>query len=206
MKRTRGYYFAFKAGALAGLVALIFSFILFLGNVGPFIPETANQAFIKIVPAWLEEPMIHSLGYFADLFGVIIATIVTIIIYGIFGIIFDRAYSPWTDKLGKINRSEQFLLYSIFPWLFFGILVLPLLGTSIFGISANASIFSPYEAYLFHLGFLVAQLLFGIALASGYKAAGVFEHFPTKVEAHHETVAVSNERRTFIERSVVFGA
>ena len=174
LKQEASTFFAFKCGAMAGIVALIFSFIVRLGSIAPFAPETATLAFIGIVPASIEQPMVQALGDTAGLFGLAIASIIAIIVYGVFGVLFQKFYSPWISKYSGLTRTEQFLIYAIVPWLFFGLVVFPLTGASFFGITStiSSSIISPYTLVIFPLALLFSQLLFSLMLASGYKSAG----------------------------------
>ncbi len=207
MKKEASTFFAFECGAMAGIVALVFSFIVRLGGIAPFAPETATLAFIGIVPASIEQPMVQALGDTAGLFGLAVASIIAVIVYGIFGVLFQKFYSPWITKFSGLTRTEQFLIYSIFPWLFFGLVVFPLTGASFFGIAStvSSSFISPYALVVFPLVLLFSQLLFSLMLGSGYKSAGLFETATASSAVQDQTqgAIMSPTRRTFIERSVV---
>lgn len=202
--KQASWFFAFKAGALAGIVALIFSFFLRLGGVAPFAPETAIEAFVGVVPASLEQPLIQNLGDGALLLGLAIATIIAILVYGIFGIVFEKVYLPWARRIQNLNNVERFLSFSVFPWLFFGLIVFPLARAFIFGLNAPVSspALGPYSEILFPLALLFSQLLFGLTLTSEYKSAGLLE-VEASSAANNQIRPLSQARRTFIERSLV---
>jgi DMSO/TMAO reductase YedYZ molybdopterin-dependent catalytic subunit/uncharacterized membrane protein YagU involved in acid resistance len=197
--------FAFKSGAISGIIALIFSFIVRLGGLAPFAPESATEKFISIVPASIEQPMIQALGDTAGLLGLAIASIVAIIVYGAFGVLFERVYSPWISKYHSLTRMEQFLAYSTIPWLFFGLVVFPVSGAGLFGVNAPV-LFAQYSAVLSPIALLFSAFLFSLALATSYKAAGIFESpiVSSTVAAVKEGPGIiSPARRVFVERSVI---
>lgn len=192
--------FAFSAGAWAGIVALVFSFVVRLGGFAAFAPETSTEAFIGIVPASLEQPMIQAFGDTAGLLGLGVASIIALIAYGFFGIIFDKLFFPWISRFQSLTKTEQFLLYSFVPWLFFGLVVFPLSGASWFGISST--VFSPYAYVLFPAVLLLSQFIFSLTMVYSYKSAGLIQtSTPPK-----ESAIVSRDRRTFIERSAIIVA
>jgi DMSO/TMAO reductase YedYZ molybdopterin-dependent catalytic subunit len=194
------YLGAFSKGILAGLGSLGFLFILRLGGISPFPPESALEAFIKVIPEKIQEPSIQQLGSFAGQLGLIIATAISAIVYGVFGIIFAKWYAPEMSTR-KLSRLEKFLIFSFAPFLFFGLVVLPAAGVSVFGIDsgfANSS-----SVWLFPLSLFFANSIYGIALAWQY---GTTVSFSNKLEQQakiqvRESVATS--RRTFVEKSVI---
>jgi DMSO/TMAO reductase YedYZ molybdopterin-dependent catalytic subunit/uncharacterized membrane protein YagU involved in acid resistance len=199
-------FFAFKSGAFAGIVALIFSFVLRLGGLAPFAPEAATEKFISIVPASLEQPMVEALGDTAGLLGLVLASILAIIVFGLFGVLFEKVYLRWIARYQRLTRLEQFLTYSLVPWLFFGLVVFPLSGAGFFGASAPV-LYSEYASILFPVVLLFSQLLFGLVLFSIYKSARLSEtseiHNP---QDRNQRGIASPARRAFIERTAILVA
>jgi DMSO/TMAO reductase YedYZ molybdopterin-dependent catalytic subunit len=195
-------FFAFRAGAWAGIIALVFEFIVRLGGFAPFAPETSIEAFIGIVPAALERVMITSFGDTSGLLGLAVASIIAVIIYGIFGIIFDKFFFPRVSRYTRLSVMERFLLYSFVPWLFFGIVVFPITGASWFGIAST--VFSPYSNILFPLVLLLSQFIYSLVLAYSYKSAGLVQlSAGQKLATTQESAVISRDRRTFIERASI---
>ena len=188
-----GYSFAFKAGVYAGFVALAFSFFLRLGGIAPFAPETGIEAFISLAPAWITEPMVQSFGDTAGLLGLIIASIIALVVYGVFGVVYEKFYSRFIRKFSKISYLEGFLSFSVVVFLFFGLIVFPLAGGGTFGLTTT--LYAPYAVLVFPLALLISQLLFGFVLMASFRRAN-----PSK-----EALPVSPARRAFIERAGIFG-
>lgn len=205
LKQGASTSFAFKSGAMAGIVALIFSFIVRLGGFAPFAPEMAIEKFISIIPASLEQPMVQAFGDTAGLLGLAVASIVAVLLFGAFGVLFEKVYSPWIIRYRRLTRTEQFLIYSIFPWLFFGLIIFPLSGTYFFGVNAPV-LYSQYAEILSPVALLFSQLLFSLVLISIYKSAGIFESSMTQASVlENKTLQgiLSPTRRVFIERSAI---
>src|SRR5690348_9412725 len=123
-------------GLGAGVVALGFGFLLRLGGLAPFPPESALQAFLRIVPASIEEPSVQLLGEFANILGLVVASAFAVLIYGLLGVAFGRFLDPTVERPGVISSFEKALAYSLVPWLLFGLVILPLTGVSFFGIDS----------------------------------------------------------------------
>jgi DMSO/TMAO reductase YedYZ molybdopterin-dependent catalytic subunit/uncharacterized membrane protein YagU involved in acid resistance len=206
LKREASAAFAFRSGAMAGIAALVFSFVVRLGGLAPFAPESATEKFISIVPASLEQPTIQALGDTAGLLGLAIASIIAIIVFGFFGVLFEKVYSPLISKYKELTRTEQFLIYSIFPWLFFGQVVFPFSGAGLFGVNAPV-LFVRYALVLAPLSLLFSSLVFGLVFISAYKAAGTFDTAATiassTLQDKVQSGIISPARRVFIERSAI---
>ncbi len=195
-----------EKGAFAGIVSLGFLFVLRLGSLAPFPPESALEAFLKIIPESVQEPSVQILGDFAGQLGLIVATLIAIIIYGVFALIFEKYYAPRMLSRG-ISRFEKFLIYSLIPWLFFGIIVLPAVGVSFFGISSGIGN-SSTAIWLFPLSLLLANFVYGIVLSWEYSDTKIFvagkagSSVSTSTAPRvRESQAVS--RRSFIEKGGV---
>ena len=163
---------ALEKGAFAGIISLGFLFILRLGNIAPFPPESALEGFLRIIPESIQEPSVQALGDFAGDLGLLMATLLAILVYGIFALIFERYYAP--KMLGKgTSRFEKFLIFSLFPWLFFGLIVLPASGASVFGTSSGVGNAST-AIWLFPAASLFTNFVYGAVLSWEYSDIKVF--------------------------------
>ena len=128
----------FKSGFLAGLVALLFNFLLRLGGIAPFPPESALNAFLRVVPASIEEPAVDWLGDLAGQLGLMIATLIAAAVYGAGTLAFDRNAAKKVAGAG-LGRFESLLVLGALPWAVFGLILFPLDGDSLFGISSSVA-------------------------------------------------------------------
>lgn len=194
----------FYRGALGGLVALFFGFILRLGGLAPFPPEAITEAFISIVPASIEEPAVQQLGDLAGLLTLFVATLATLSIYGILGVLFEKYLRPKMPS--RLSELERNLLLSIIPWLVLGLIFFPLTGYALFGESSAFA--SADTTWIFPITLLLSQLLFGLVLSM----AAVQLHTVVRPPAGgKEMVDVAGKerrtagRREFIERAALVG-
>jgi DMSO/TMAO reductase YedYZ molybdopterin-dependent catalytic subunit len=93
------YLSFFVYGLAAGLVAFALSIFLKITINGLFIPELASQGLISITSGEIESQAVLTLGPLAKYSTFIGATVVSILLYGIIGIISGALF----DKL-KVNR------------------------------------------------------------------------------------------------------
>ena len=189
---------SFVKGASAGAIALGFLFVLRLGGIAPFPPESALEAFLRIVPAKVQESSIQQFGSLAGKIGLFVATVISVAVYGALGILFEKWYAPRISTR-SFSRLEKFLIFSFIPFLLFGLLVLPLSGDSIFGISSSFS--SSSSVWLFPLALLIGNAIYGIALWWQYGDTAMFSKTKQPQPIPKESVAAS--RRSFIERGVL---
>ena len=158
--RTRSI---FIAGFIAGVAALAFNFLLRLGSLTAFPPESALSAFLGIVPASIEEPMVQQFGDLAGQLGLLVATAIAALVYGAFAVVYDKYVSA---RLRRVSPFEGLLAFSLVPWLIFGLILFPVDGDSLFGITSG---FAPSSATtLFPLAFLLVQAVFALALSPRY--------------------------------------
>ena len=103
----------FFRSAGAGLVALGLNFILRFGMIAPFPPESAIESFLRIIPESIQEPAVQQLGDLAGDLGLIVASIVTLALYGILGVAFLRIVHSETcqDKVSELPRRLPFLFF-----------------------------------------------------------------------------------------------
>ena len=114
-----------------------------------------------------------------------------------------RLYAPRMTT-SKLTRLEKFLLYSLFPWLFFGLIVLPLSGVSFFGISSGFS--SSSSIWMFPLALLFGNAIFGFVLSWQYSNIPLF--VPKQSDAKQAIAVTAREspnsgRRSFLEKGVL---
>jgi len=163
MKRSLS---VFAWGSAAGLVALAFNFIVRLGGIAAFPPESALSAFLRVVPASIEEPMVQRFGDLAGQLGLLLATLVAAAGYGIILVVYDRYLSRRLDGLG-IGRFESLLVLGLVPWAIFGLILFPLGGDSIFGIGSPYA--SPGDTWAFPLVLFLVQGTFALVLSLRYR-------------------------------------
>lgn len=198
MLLQKSYLDSFGKGAFAGIISLGFLFILRLGGVAPFPPDAALQAFLKIIPAGLEEPSVQMLGGFASELGLVITSIVAIVVYGIFGILYEKWFARLT--LAGLSKLERFLAFSLLPFLFFGLLVLPASGVSIFGIASGFG--SSANVWLFPVSLLFANAFFGLTLYWQYPNVNQVKS-TASIQPVRSREPRTLARRTFVEKGVL---
>ena len=158
--------------------------------------------------------MVVTFGGGAKYVGLLFASAVAAVIYGIIGVAFERYYAPFASRISFLSDFEKFLLYSLVPWVLFGLVVLPLSGVGIFG---TASLSQGYN-WLYPYVLLLTSAFFGAVLARTYKGASPFTPLvaipqdasakfpnprgPTTVEPDPR----SKGRRAFLERGVLIAA
>lgn len=181
----------FLLGALAGLAALAFNFLLRLGGTAAYPPESALSEFLKVIPASIEEPMVQRFGDLAGQIGLFVATLVAAAVYGLLLVLFDRYASESAVRLG-LNRLEGLLGLGLVPWLLFGLLLFPLDGDAAFG---AASPFAGSSApLLFPFTLLLSQCVYALAASFRYRP-------PSLPKAALVPRAVPDRRRReFIEK------
>ena len=199
----KGLWGPFSRGFGAGLVALILWFLVRLGGLAPFPPESALIALLAVIPESIQEPAVQALGELAGLLGLAAAVLVTAAVYGLFGVVYERYFLPRLGQRSPLSRLEDALVYSLVPWLVFGIIVLPLSGASLFGTGSGLS--SPSLVWTFPLTMLVFQLLWGVLLW-GKTGQGQLAAPRGGVVAVEGVAPRDPARRTFIERAIVLTA
>ncbi|MDG7016379.1 MAG: molybdopterin-dependent oxidoreductase [Nitrososphaerota archaeon] len=186
----------FYAGLMAGLAALAFNFILRLESLAAFPPESALAWYISIVPASIEEPMVQRFGGLAGQLGLLIATVIAAAVYGALVVLFDRFAIPRLRST-RLSLFEVMLCLSLVPWLFFGVVLFPLVGASVFGVSAASAAGSSPLTFL--LTSLLVQLFFALLLSSRFKSVEDVHALGRPGQPH----AFRESRRDFIEKSAV---
>lgn len=178
----------FVSGFIAGLAALAFNFILRLGGLAAFPPESALSAFLTFIPASVEEPAVQGLGDFAGQLGLLIATLIAAAVYGALTVAFDKYFA---QRLRSLPTFEKLIAFALIPWLLFGLILFPIAGDSIFGTTSG---FAPLSAAsTFPLTFLLVQGVFALALSPRYA--------PRAPSATPRPA--DSSRRGFIEKGVI---
>lgn len=192
----------FGRGFSSGLIVLFLWFIIRLGGLAPFPPESALVSLFSVIPESIEEPAVQSLGDAAGLLGLLGAIIITAAVYGLLSIIFERHFVSRVSASLRLSRLETTLVYATVPWLLFGAVVLPLTGESLFGMGSNISPGS--IVLIFPFTMLLVQLLWGLMLF-GRTPVPVSPQPMKRGGGVEEMVPKDVDRRTFIERVVVLG-
>jgi len=191
---------SFSRGFGAGFITLVLWFLVRLGGLAPYPPESALGSFLTVIPESLQEPAVQNLGEMAGLLGLAVAVLAAAAVYGALGIVYERYYLPRLGTRNSLSRLENTLVYSLIPWLLFGAIVLPLSGASFFGVDSDFA--SPTVVWAFPLTTLVFQLLWGVLLW-GRTQESMLPAKGTNVVAVEQLVPRDAARRTFIERAVV---
>ena len=107
---------------MAGLLALGFNFLLRLGGLTAYPPEAALSAFLTVIPASIEEPMVQQFGDLAGQLGLVVATVIAAAVYGILAVLFDRFAAQKLTDYG-LGKFEGLLALGVVPWLLFGLAI-----------------------------------------------------------------------------------
>ena len=191
---------SFSRGFSAGLITLVLWFLVRLGGLAPFPPESALGSFLTVIPESLQEPAVQNLGEMAGLLGLAVAVLAAAAVYGALGIVYERYYLQRLSVRNSLSRLENTLVYSLIPWILFGVIILPLSGASFFGVGSD--FVSPSVVWAFPLTMLVFQFLWGVLLW-GRTQESLPSPSGTSVAAAEKLVPRDPARRTFIERAVV---
>jgi DMSO/TMAO reductase YedYZ molybdopterin-dependent catalytic subunit len=175
----------FVGGFLAGLVALAFNFLLRLGGLVPFPPESALTAFLSVIPASIEEPAVQQFGDAAGELGLVVATLIAAAVYALLLLGFERLVP--STRMNSLTKFERLLVFSLVPWAFFGLLVFPLDGDAFFG--AGSAFASSGMTWLFPFTLLLVQSVFAYSALPAYH-----------VQPSAQTDA---SRRSFIEKGAI---
>jgi DMSO/TMAO reductase YedYZ molybdopterin-dependent catalytic subunit len=121
-------------------------------------------------------------------------------------LIFERYYAPRMQGI-EISRFEKFLIFSLIPWLFFGVIVLPLVGVSLFGISSGVGNAST-AIWLFPLALLLSNFVYGAVMSWEYSDLKVFTPGKSgtaisKSSAPKVRESSSVSRRSFVEKGAI---
>lgn len=167
------------------LSAVTFIARLFLNAL--FIPELAVQKLFSVVPGELESIAIDALGFYAKYLGFASAITVTVLVYGLLGILFVEFIGRNPER----SAWQSGTLCGFALWLFLSIAFLPLVGQGFFGLE------SPMGPVWASLSLLIPNLLYGAGLGRLHKSLGVSE--PPSLRG---SVEVSS-KRLFIKRGII---
>ena len=138
--------------------------------------------------------MVQQFGDLAGQLGLIVATLIAAAVYGILAVLFDRFAAEKLTGYG-LGKFEGLLTLGIVPWLLFGLVLFPLVGDSVFGISAPFA--SPSMIWIFPFALLLVQAIFAWCFSLGYTPLAN----PTIVGGRLEPPVVG--RREFIEKGLI---
>ncbi len=193
MKRSWTVFFS---GLIAGFGALAFNFLLRLANITPYPPEAALNAFLTVVPASIEEPAVQQFGDFAGQLGLIIATIIAAVVYGLLAVAFDRFLAR--RLISKtVSKFESLIAFSFIPWLLFGLVLFPIAGASLFGQSSAFA--SPSGSWTFPLSLLLVQGVFILLFSPRYTLDASF----VAGRPHRSQGREGDSRRDFLEKGAI---
>ena len=184
-----------------------------VGGFVPFPPEAALERTFAFVPGWIESPMVLTFGGGAKYVGLLGASVVAAVIFGVLGILFERYYAPLAVRVRFLTDFERFLLYSLVPWIFFGLLVLPLSGVGAFG---TASLNQGYN-WLYPYTLLMTSAFYGAVLSRTYRGASPLQQLtqlspgasgsPIMKDTPSSPIVASGPRskarRAFVEKGVL---
>ena len=185
----------FLLGSLAGLVALAFNFLLRLGGAAAFPPESALGAFLRVIPASIEEPMVQQFGDLAGQLGLVIATLVAAPVYGIILVLLDRYALAKATRVG-LGSLEALLAAGAIAWLAFGLVLFPADGDAIFGTASPFASSSTIWAFPFTL--LLVQGVFALTASLRYRLP-----VPVGVPGQGPAAGQDIRRREFIEKGAI---
>jgi DMSO/TMAO reductase YedYZ molybdopterin-dependent catalytic subunit len=191
---------SFERGFSAGLIVLVLWFIIRLGGLAPYPPESALVSFFSVIPESIQEPAVQALGEAAGLLGLVIAVALAAILYGLLAVGFERYFLPKASVTRWMSRLESTLIFTAVPWLLFGLVILPLTGESFFGLNSNIA--SGTVAMAFPFATLLIQLLWGVLLFAR-TPSGTATPAKVGVGPTEGMVPKDVDRRTFIERGLV---
>ena len=97
----------FLGGIAAGAIAVSVGILIRLFAGGLFIPEVASLTLFSLTPGEVESQAVQTLGPLAKYSSFIGATLVSIILHGLIGILVGRLYGrlPWKTYLGKALQT-----------------------------------------------------------------------------------------------------
>lgn len=125
--------------------------------------------------------MVLTFGGGAKYVGLLAASAVSAVVYGVLGIFFERYYAPFAAKIRYLTDLERFLLYSLVPWVFFGLIILPLSGVGVFG---TASLNQGYN-WLYPYTLLLTSAFYGAVLSRTYRGAYPFRGLTESHRTRH---------------------
>ena len=166
--------------------------------IAPFPPESAVESFLRIIPEFIQEPAVQKLGDLAGQLGLIVASIIALVLYGILGLVFLRIVLPRLSRSGLSVTLEGFLFLTLlFPGLFLDWSSLPIFGVSFFGIT---SVFATSNAiWLFPVSLCLFRTRVRVCDYYEFKQAGIVPQSAVLISdlctQHAPEIVKSAERR-----------
>jgi DMSO/TMAO reductase YedYZ molybdopterin-dependent catalytic subunit len=166
-----------------------------MGGLTAYPPESALGAFLAVVPASIEEPMVQQFGDLAGQLGLIVATVIAAAVYGILAVLFDRYAVKRLTAYG-LSKFEGLLVLGVAPWLLFGLVIFPLVGASFFGIGVPFA--SASMIWIFPFTLLLVQGIFAWAFSLSYSPL-----MAGSVIGGRQSGPMAAGRREFIEKGII---
>jgi len=181
------YLSFFVYGLAAGLVAFALSIFLKITINGLFIPELASQGLISITSGEIESQAVLTLGPLAKYSTFIGATVVSILLYGIIGIISGALF----DKL-KVNR--YIIRASLSSLISYTILIVIVVIFVMLSTVPGQPVLIPYSSVakfvLPNIGF---GLVFSLLLRKGNEKSNLIK--PVRNEGEERNISKDNENQ-----------
>jgi len=181
------YLSFFVYGLAAGLVAFALSIFLKITINGLFIPELASQGLISITSGEIESQAVLTLGPLAKYSTFIGATVVSILLYGIIGIISGALF----DKL-KVNR--YIIRAGISSLISYSILIVIVVIFVLLSTVPGQPVLIPYSSVaklvLPNIGF---GLVFSLLLRKGNEKSNLIK--PVRNEGEERNISKDNENQ-----------
>jgi hypothetical protein len=157
--KANNYTYFFVFGLAAGIACLSLSIFLKLAFNGLFLPEIAAQGLISTTSGEIESQAVLTLGPFAKYSTFFGATVINVLIFGLFGIIIGKLF----QKIYSSVYARRLILATVIPYIIQVILVIVFIVIST--IPGQSTILPSLQS----LGlFLLPNLVFGLIFAFLY--------------------------------------
>ena len=124
------------------------------------------------------------------------ATAIAAAVYGLLALVFDRYFAKrLLSRTGSV--FESVLVFALVPWLLFGLVLYPLVGSSVFGLGSDLTNQSSF--WLFPLAALLVQGVFALVFSPRY-SPWVASAPSLRAEVKPQS---SRSRREFIEKGSI---
>jgi DMSO/TMAO reductase YedYZ molybdopterin-dependent catalytic subunit len=171
---------------LAGMVALLISYIFRISVGGVFIPELGSQAFFSYVPASIESVATENLGELAKYTTFGVATFLTLMVYGFVGLYLHRLF----DKFGENSPILFTMIASALSFVVFLVI-----GGTLLAVTLISS--QPITLTFLVTSTIPPQLAFGFLISYFY-----FRELENKTITTEPAHKVDTRRRYYIKAGI----